>query len=98
MLPYFVSMARLRKKLIQWLGSDQELIHLNKSLSGNITSEMGLELGDLADLVRNSPETLAYLKTANDTTLIEGLAYLPDGEKIQQAFVTFLSKYGMRCP
>lgn len=98
MLPYFVSMARLRKKLIDLLGSDQELAHLNKSLPGNITTEMGLELGDLADLVRNSPKALEYLQKADDSTFIEGFANLPDGQKIQQAFISFLSKYGMRCP
>ncbi|MBA4493416.1 phosphoenolpyruvate synthase [Paenactinomyces guangxiensis] len=80
------------------LGDDKELHQLNKSLPGNITSEMGLQIGDLADLVRELPEVEEYLKHASDRTFYKGLANVSGGERFKQAFEDFISKYGMRCP
>ena len=47
-LSYPVSFLLLRRLL----GDVDELNQLNKSLPGNVTSEMGLAIGDLADLLR----------------------------------------------
>ncbi|SEM84068.1 phosphoenolpyruvate synthase [Lihuaxuella thermophila] len=85
----------LLKKLLE---SDQELHRLNKSLPGNITSEMGLVIGDLADLVRELPEVEEYLKQANDRTFYEGLFHVRGGDRFKRAFEAFIAKYGHRCP
>ncbi|PTM59595.1 phosphoenolpyruvate synthase [Desmospora activa] len=97
-LSFFLSAMLLKKLLIRWLGDDKELHQLNKSLSGNITSEMGLQIGDLADLLREFPEVEAYVKTADDRNFYHGLADVPDGEQFQRAFANFISTYGSRCP
>lgn len=97
-LTFFVASALLKKALIRLMGNDSELHILNRSLPGNITSEMGLEIGDLADLLRELPEVAAYLETADDRTFYEGLATVPEGERFKQAFENFIAKYGTRCP
>ncbi|MBN2909565.1 phosphoenolpyruvate synthase [Polycladomyces sp. WAk] len=93
-----ISFLLLKKTLIRWMGDDKELYQLNKSLPGNITSEMGLQIGDLADLVRELPEVEEYLKHAKDQTFHEGLLNVHGGERFQRAFDDFIAKYGHRCP
>jgi phosphoenolpyruvate synthase/pyruvate phosphate dikinase len=93
-----ISTMLLKKGLIRWIGDDKDLYPLNKSLPGNITSEMGLEIGDLADLVRELPDVEEYLKHANDQNFIEGLADVRGGEKFKREFEAFIGKYGNRCP
>lgn len=93
-----ISYILLKNALHRWKGNDEELHSLNKSLPGNITSEMGLQIGDLADLVRELPEVEAYLKQANDQNFYEGLTQVRGGDRFQRAFEEFMAKYGHRCP
>lgn len=88
----------LRTLLIRWLGNDQAIHILNKSLPGNITSEMGLEIGDLADRLRQYPEVEEYLKQAEDATFYEGFKDLHGGDEFKKAFEAFMDRYGHRCP
>ncbi len=101
-IPYVaagVIAGTLLKKIITRKFKDiTEINKLNKSLPGNVTSEMGLELGDLADVLRELPEVQAYLKAARDQTFYVGLDHVPGGKTFRQAFETFIGKYGMRCP
>lgn len=97
-LPSMITSVMLKKALIRWMGDDQPIHTLNKSLPGNVTSEMGLTIGDLADHVRNAPEVEAYLKQATDASFYEGLSTLPGGEAFKKAFADFIAKYGSRCP
>lgn len=101
-IPYvisgFVANALLKKILARHLGDLTEFNKLNMSLPGNVTSEMGLKLGDLADLLREFPEVQQYLKTASDRGFYEGLARVRGGSTFQAAFETFIEHYGMRCP
>ncbi|NBI29964.1 phosphoenolpyruvate synthase [Chengkuizengella marina] len=97
-LPFLFSTIFLRKLYIRWIGDDKEFQKLNKSLPGNVTSEMGLQIGDLADLVRELPKVEEYLKNAKDQTFYEGLNSVDGGERFKHAFELFISKYGMRCP
>ena len=82
----------------RWLGEPSPLDELTKSVPGNISTEMGLELGDLADLIRPYPAVVEYMKTANDTAFLEGLEQVEGGIPIRRAFTNFLVRYGMRCP
>ncbi|MDR7866412.1 MAG: rifamycin-inactivating phosphotransferase [Sporomusaceae bacterium] len=81
-----------------WLGEPSPLDELTKSAPGNVSSEMGLELGDLADVIRRYPAALAYLQAADDATLLDGLERVEGGDAVRPAFEGFLRKYGMRCP
>ena len=93
-----VSSAMLKKAIIRRFGNEAQLNKLNKSLSHNVTSEMGLELGDLADMLRELPEVQEYLKKADDQTFYSGLDHVSGGETFRRAFEEFIDKYGMRCP
>jgi phosphoenolpyruvate synthase/pyruvate phosphate dikinase len=82
----------------RWLGESSVLDELTKSAPGNVSTEMGLELGDLADVIRPYPAALEYMKGADDATFLDGLERVEGGTAIRPAFTAFLAKYGMRCP
>jgi pyruvate,water dikinase len=79
----------------RWLGDAAELASLGRSPPGNVTTEMGLALGDLADVVRAHPGAIDRLRRATDATL-EDLCQIAGGEEVHRAFATFLERYGMR--
>lgn len=82
----------------RWLGESSVLDELTKSAPGNVSTEMGLELGDLADVIRPYSAALEYMKGADDATFLDGLERVEGGAAIRPAFTAFLAKYGMRCP
>ncbi|GAA4797049.1 rifamycin-inactivating phosphotransferase [Streptomyces ziwulingensis] len=93
----------LNDKLGQWLGEKNAADTLTLSAPDNITSEMGLALLDVADVIRPHPEVVAFLRgvgvgvgVENDDFLDE-LAKLPGGAEARDAVETYLDRYGMRC-
>lgn len=85
----------------KWLGDENLAVSLNKSLEGNVTSEMGMAIGDLADIARQNRDLLSYLQNSNNGTskvLMEGLLEVRGSEKFCTEFQQFMMKYGMRCP
>ena len=91
----------LKKKLIKKVGDKQGaylLSQLNKSLPGNVTTELGLELGDLADTARKYPEVIDYLQKAKGRSFYEELLTVSGGLEFKRELESFLKKYGMRCP
>jgi pyruvate,water dikinase len=56
----------LNDKLREWLGEKNAADTLTLSAPGNITSEMGLALLDVADVVRPRPEVVAFLEGVED--------------------------------
>jgi phosphoenolpyruvate synthase/pyruvate phosphate dikinase len=97
-IPGVLANKLLEKLLIRWMGDAAELHKLNKSLPGNVTTELGLKLGDLAELLRELPEVQEYLKTAADQTFYTGLSQVAGGNVFKDAFEKFIAQYGMRCP
>lgn len=94
-----VASARLKKRLDKRIGKEGRaaLFHaLNKSLPGNVTSEMGLALGDLADVARRHPEVVRLLERASDSRFYDELAAVPGGPAFREALDRFLRQYGMR--
>ncbi|WP_285104461.1 phosphoenolpyruvate synthase [Paenibacillus sp. UMB4589-SE434] len=90
---------QLLELLAKWWEFDSgELITLNKSLPYNVTGEMGLELGDLADIARAYPELADYLRHAPEPGFMEGLAAVDGGTEFKAAFERWLVRYGPRCP
>jgi len=90
----------LEKKLKKQVGDQQGaylLSQLNKSLPGNVTTELGLELGDLSDLARQFPEVIDYLPKANSLNFHEGLLQVQGGLEFKKGLDNFIKKYGMRC-
>eukprot|EP01124_Arcella_intermedia_P009335 TRINITY_DN1608_c0_g2_i2.p1 TRINITY_DN1608_c0_g2~~TRINITY_DN1608_c0_g2_i2.p1 ORF type:complete len:650 (-),score=165.01 TRINITY_DN1608_c0_g2_i2:32-1855(-) len=78
----------------RWLGDEgPALADLNKSLEGNVTTEMGMRVGDLADLARQSPQLVQFLE---NTTSLSGIETVPGGLIFKKALKDFLGKYGCR--
>ena len=92
----------LNEHLEAWLGERNVADTLTRSAPGNITSEMGLALLDVADVIRPHPEVVAFLQHVEDEGLVDDrlldeLAELEGGQEARDAIRAFLDTYGMRC-
>ncbi|MCI3149415.1 phosphoenolpyruvate synthase [Bacillus cereus] len=87
----------INEKMEQWLGEKNAADVLSQSVQHNITSEMGLALLDVADVIRPYPEVITYLQHVEDDSFLDELIPFKGGEKVRDAIGAFLSKYGMRC-
>jgi len=88
----------LKKNMKKWLDEEDVTDILTQSLSNNVTAEMGLELLDVADVVRRYPAVLEYLQHADDATFFEELEKLAGGKAVSDSIRSYLRKYGGRCP
>ena len=52
----------INEKMEQWLGEKNAADTLSQSVQNNITSEMGLALMEVADVIRPYEEVIAYLQ------------------------------------
>lgn len=87
----------LNDKLEEWLGEKNAADALTLSAPGNVTSEMGLALLDVADAIRPHPEVVAFLERVEGDDFLDGLAKLPGGAGARDAVEAYLDRYGMRC-
>ncbi|WP_371525189.1 phosphoenolpyruvate synthase [Streptomyces sp. NBC_01283] len=87
----------LNDKLREWLGEKNAADTLTLSAPDNITSEMGLALMDVADVIRPHPEVVAYLQHAKDEDFLDGLAKVAGGTEARDAIEAYLDRYGVRC-
>ncbi|WP_204003510.1 rifamycin-inactivating phosphotransferase [Micromonospora lutea] len=87
----------LNDHLLEWLGEKNAADTLTLSAPGNVTSEMGLALLDVADVIRPYPEVVAFLHGVRNETFLEELPKLPGGTEARQAIEAYLDRYGMRC-
>jgi phosphoenolpyruvate synthase/pyruvate phosphate dikinase len=88
----------LNEQLEAWLGERNAADALTQSVPNNVTSEMGLALLDVADVIRPHPEVVACLRqVGGDEDFLDGLAELAGGPEARDAIVAFLDRYGMRC-
>lgn len=85
---------RLGCKLSQASAADQRA--MERGLVGNVTTDMDLAVGDMADALR----TYQKLSDAiiNGETDLAKLQALPGGDKLRKVLDQFLSQYGMRGP
>lgn len=87
----------LNDKLQKWLGEKNAADTLTLSAPDNVTSEMGLALLDVADVIRPHPEVVAFLQRVEDDGFLDELAKLPGGVEARDAMEAYLDRYGMRC-
>ncbi|MFD9484766.1 rifamycin-inactivating phosphotransferase [Streptomyces sp. NPDC059991] len=87
----------LNDKLREWLGEKNAADTLTLSAPGNVTSEMGLALLDVADVIRPQAEVVAFLRGVEDEGFLEELAKLAGGTEARDAIEAYLDRYGMRC-
>jgi rifampicin phosphotransferase len=94
----FYPSSWLNKNMQKWLGETGVTDILSQALANNVTTEMGLELLDLADAARQYPAVLEYFQHARDETFFEDLAKLEGGTAFSDTLRAYLRKYGVRCP
>jgi pyruvate,water dikinase len=88
----------LNVRLEEWLGERNSADTLTQSVPHNVTSEMGLALLDVADVIRPHPEAVAFLEhVEGDEQFLDRLAGVAGGREAQDAIQAYLDRYGMRC-
>jgi len=87
----------LNDNMNEWVGEKNVADVLSQSVDNNVTSEMGLALLDVADVIRPYPEIITYLQQSIDDNFLEGLSLFEGGQEARKAIDAFLHKYGMRC-
>ncbi|TDF90519.1 phosphoenolpyruvate synthase [Paenibacillus piri] len=87
----------INEKMYEWLGEKNAADTLSQSVPNNITSEMGLALLDVADVIRPYPEVIDYLQHVKDDNFLDELIKFNGGQETQDAIYAYLNKYGMRC-
>ncbi|MEU8847954.1 rifamycin-inactivating phosphotransferase [Streptomyces sp. NPDC048564] len=87
----------LNDRLQEWLGEKNAADTLTLSAPDNVTSEMGLALLDVADVIRPHPEVVAFLQGVEDDGFLDELAKPAGGTEARDAIEAYLDRYGMRC-
>ena len=87
----------LNDRLQEWLGEKNAADTLTLSAPGNVTSEMGLALLDVADAIRPHPQVAAFLQGAPGDDFLHELPRFPGGQEARDAIEGYLDRYGMRC-
>ncbi|MGW1740348.1 rifamycin-inactivating phosphotransferase [Nocardia sp. NPDC001965] len=87
----------------EWLGEKNNAADtLAQSVPHNVTSEMGLALLDVADVIRPYPEVVTFLRQVEEAgyegrDFLDELVRVPGGREAQAAIESYLDRYGMRC-
>ena len=87
----------ITRKMKKWLGEKNAADTISLSVPNNITSEMGLALLDVADVIRPYPAVTHHLQHAKDDSFLHQLDMLGGGRESRDAIDDYLDKYGMRC-
>ncbi len=86
----------LNERLEQWIGEKNAAHVLAQSVPNNITSEMGLDLLRVADVIRPYPGVVAFLDQTKDEHFLNDLPSVVGGREARDAIQAWLDKYGMR--
>ncbi|ODG92703.1 phosphoenolpyruvate synthase [Gottfriedia luciferensis] len=87
----------INEKIYEWLDEKTVGDIITQSVPNNITSEMGLALMDVADVIRPYPEVVDYLQHIEDDNFLDELIKFEGGQETKDAIDEYLRKYGMRC-
>jgi phosphoenolpyruvate synthase/pyruvate phosphate dikinase len=87
----------LNDQLQEWLGEKNAADTLTLSAPGNVTSEMGLALLEVADVIRPHPGVVAFLQGVEDDGFLDELPKFAGGTEARHAIEAYLDRYGMRC-
>ena len=89
---------RLLMKLAGDRAEPQDLDNLLRGLPGNVTTEMDLRVGDLADIVRQHPALATHLNQDDLVAALASVEEVEGGDEFRIAWNEFLDQYGMRGP
>jgi pyruvate,water dikinase len=96
MAPGIISFKALESIEQKLLGTNQYVNAIAKGLEGNITTEMGLLVGDLADIIRKSPDLVREFDNEDYSTLFFRINKLKGNDEFKKKFKAFMAKYDMR--
>ena len=96
MAPGIISFKALQGLEQKLLGTNKYVDMIVKGLEGNITTEMGLLVGDLADLVRKSTDLVKEFENEDYLTLNYRINKLKGHDEFKNKFNAFMDKYDMR--
>jgi pyruvate,water dikinase len=86
----------LNDHLQEWLGEQNAADTLTQSVPNNVTSEMGLALLDVADVIRRHPAVVAFLQGVDNEHFLSELPNVEGGRQAQDAIAGWLEHYGLR--
>ena len=88
----------LNEQLEAWLGEKNAADTLTRSVLHNVTSEMGLALMDVADVIRPHPEVVAFLQHVEDEGFVDELVRFAGGREARDAIRAYLQqvRYALR--
>jgi phosphoenolpyruvate synthase/pyruvate phosphate dikinase len=86
----------LNDKLQEWLGEKNAADVITQSVPNNVTSEMGLALLDVADVIRPHADVVSFLRNVDNEDFLNNLPSVRGGTQAHDAIVAWLDKYGMR--
>jgi pyruvate,water dikinase len=86
----------LNDQLDAWLCEKNAADKLAQSVPNNVTSEMGLALLDVADVIRPYPDLVSFLRQIDDDGFLNELPKLAGGREARDAIQAWLDRYGMR--
>jgi phosphoenolpyruvate synthase/pyruvate phosphate dikinase len=87
----------INEQMEAWLGEKNAVDTLTQSVPHNVTSEMGLALLDVADVIRPHPDVVAFLHHVKGDGFLAELPTLGGGQEAKDAIAAYLDTYGMRC-
>lgn len=96
LVPGLVSLKLLENMEKKLLGTNHYVNTISKGLEGNVTTEMGLLTGDLADMIRKSPELVKEFENEGYRSLASRINSLEGHDEFKKAFNFFMHKYGIR--
>ncbi|MGV8905400.1 MAG: phosphoenolpyruvate synthase [Acetobacterium sp.] len=94
--PGMISFKMLESLEQKFLGTNRYVNIMVKGLEGNITTEMGLMVGDLADSIRKSPQLINEFENQDYLTLRFRINQLIGNNEFKKQFNAFMNKYGVR--
>jgi pyruvate,water dikinase len=98
--PYLIA-GMLAKAIAGRLAGEEGAADINalaRGLSGNVTTDMDLAVGDLADAARKAPDLAAHLGSPDPAEALQRARGTSGAEAFMKAWDEFLERYGMRGP
>lgn len=101
-MPPYLGAAMMAKALLTRLtkevGNPTDIDAIQRGLSGNVTTEMDLQVGDLADSARQSPALVEHLSALDAKSALESASTIEGGKAFLAEWRRFMARYGMRGP
>ncbi len=87
----------INKRVERWLGEKNAADILGQASPNNVVSDMGLELFEVADVVREYPAVVRFLENTDGTDFWGKLSMLQGGDRVAEVLMRYLDRYGMHC-